>query len=182
LTDQELISMLLNPVESEKGFRLLISQYKEQIYYVIRRIVLVHEDADDVFQNTMIKVFKNIKNFEFKSSLYTWVYKIATNESLTHLRIRKRLGNFDNNIPENISDNLLTSDEYFEGDRLQLELQKAVAALPEKQKEVFNLKYYEEMKYSDMSKLLDTSEGALKASYFHAVKKIEAFIKKSNII
>ena len=98
------------------------------------------------------------------------------------MRIRKRLGNFDNNIPENISDNLLTSDEYFEGDRLQLELQKAVAALPEKQKEVFNLKYYEEMKYSDMSKLLDTSEGALKASYFHAVKKIEAFIKKSNII
>lgn len=182
MTDQELITMLLNPADREKGFRMLISQYKEQIYFVIRRIVLVHEDADDVFQNTMIKVINNIKSFEFKSSLYTWMYKIASNESLTHLRIKKRLGNFDNSIPENIADTMLSADEYFEGDKLQLELQKAVATLPEKQREVFCLKYYEEMKYKEMSELLNTSEGALKASYFHAVKKIEAFIKKSNII
>lgn len=182
MTDQQIIEQILDPSQSEKGFRALISQYKEQIYYVIRRIVLVHEDADDVFQNTMIKIFNNLKKFEQKSSLYTWMYKIATNEAISHLRSRKRLGMMDNNIPEDISESMLTADDYFEGDKLQLELQKAVAALPEKQREVFNLKYYEEMKYSDMSKILGTTEGALKASYFHAVQKIESHIIKANLV
>lgn len=110
------------------------------------------------------------------------MYKIATNEAFTFLRSKNRTANKDNCVPEEVSEQLLVADDYFEGDALQLELQKAVAALPEKQREVFNLKYYNEMKYSEMSKLLHTSEGALKASYFHAVKKIEAHINKSNLI
>ena len=168
MADNDLIEMILDPSQTEKGFRTMVSQYKEQIYFVIRRIVIVHEDADDVFQNTMIKVFRNIERFERKSSLYTWIYRIAKNEAISHLRSKKRLGIMNNNIPEEISDQLLIADPYFEGDKLQLELQKAISALPDKQREVFNLKYYDEMKYSDMSKLLNTSEGALKAvSYTH---------------
>jgi len=174
--------MMKDPVHGERGFSMLIGQYKEQLYHVIRKIVLVHDDADDVFQNTMIKIFRNINRFEQKSSLFTWMYKIASNEAFSFLRSKKRVTGSDKGMDDTMTEKLLIADDYFEGDALQLELQKAVAGLPDKQREVFNLKYYDEMKYSEMSKLLHTSEGALKASYFHAVKKIEMHIKKSNLI
>ena len=174
--------MMKDPVHGERGFSMLIGLYKEQLYHVIRKIVLVHDDADDVFQNTMIKIFRNINRFEQKSSLFTWMYKIASNEAFSFLRSKKRVTGSDKGMDDTMTEKLLIADDYFEGDALQLELQKAVAGLPDKQREVFNLKYYDEMKYSEMSKLLHTSEGALKASYFHAVKKIEMHIKKSNLI
>ena len=180
-TDEELIAMMQDAVQREQGFRLLIRQYKEQLYYVIRRIVLDHEDADDIFQNTMIKIFRNIDRFEQKSSLYTWMYRIASNEAISFLRSQKRLATLGDSMSEEVSERLLAADPYFDGDEIQKELVKAVAALPEKQREVFQLKYYDDMKYSEMSKLLHTSEGALKASYFHAVRKIESHLNNLNL-
>lgn len=180
-TDQELIAMMQSEEKREHGFRCLLVMYQERMYMVIRRIVLDHSDADDVFQNTMVKIFNNINRFEMKSSLYTWMYKIATNEAISFLRTQKKILTNDGSMPEHIAGQILEADPYFDGDVVQKELWKAVASLPEKQREVFRLKYFEEMKYSEMSKLLQLTEGALKASYFHAVKKIEDYIKKINI-
>jgi RNA polymerase sigma factor (sigma-70 family) len=180
-TDTELISMMKDSSQREHGYRLLLTKYQERLYMVIRRIVLNHGDADDVFQNTMIKIFNNVHRFEQKASLFTWMYKIASNEALSFLRANKRLNSIDGSMPMQVAEQSLAADQYFEGDMLQLELMKAVAALPEKQREVFQLKYFDNMKYSEMSEMLDLTEGALKASYFHAVKKIETHIKNINI-
>lgn len=169
----------------EQGFQAFCRMYQERIYYQIRRMVLDHDDADDVYQNTMIKIFKGISSFEGKSSIFTWVYRIATNETLTFLQKKNRyphqslssgsdseqLGN-----PGRIYDQL-AADPYFDGDQLQLKFQEAIALLPEKQKLVFHMRYYDELSYKDMSAILDTSEGALKASFHHAVKKIEEYLK-----
>jgi len=140
-------------------------------------MVTIHEDADDVVQNTFVKVFRNIEKFNKESKLYTWIYRIATNESITHLRKKKRsredsLDNEDNHLIMT-----LKADQFFDGNEASLVLQRALVKLPEKQKEVFNLRYFDEMPYNEMSKMLDTSVGALKASYHHAVKKVELFIK-----
>lgn len=175
LTDEQLLELI--HLDKESGFRSLMHQYQEQTYWHIRRMVTTHEDADDVVQNTFIKVFKNLDKFKGNSKLYTWIYRIATNESLTYLKKRKRrhaesIDESENNIEYN-----LVADDYFDGDSIQLLLQKAIISLPDKQKAVFNLRYYEEMPYSDMSEILETSVGALKASYHHAVKKIEEYIK-----
>lgn len=159
-----------------KGFRLLVETYSQKLYWHIRRLVILHEDADDALQNTFINVWKSIGNFRSESSLYTWLYTIATNEALALINKRKRnnavsldnLGSYFANTHEGST--------WFDGDEAQLKLQNAIMKLPDKQRIVFNLKYYDDMTYEEMSKVLNTSEGALKASYHHAVKKIEKII------
>ena len=175
LTDEQLLELI--QLDKDSGFRSLMHQYQEQTYWHIRRMVTTHEDADDVVQNTFIKVFRNLDKFKGDSKLYTWIYRIATNESLTFLKKRKRRYSESIDESENNIENNLVADDYFDGDNVQLLLQKAIVTLPDKQKAVFNLRYYEEMPYSDMSDILETSVGALKASYHHAVKKIEEYIK-----
>ena len=168
-----LVHALQNPATQEAGFKILIKEYQQPLYWHIRKIVFDHEDADDVLQNTYIKVFKNIKNFRGESKLFSWMYRIATNEALTFIKQKSRkLGLSINEFNEK-QVNQLEADVYFEGDAIALKLQLAVANLPEKQRLVFNLKYYEELKYDEISEILETSVGGLKASYHHAVKKIK---------
>ena len=148
-------------------------EYQEPLYWQIRRMVLVHDDADDVLQNTFIKAWSAIDSFRGESHLQTWLFRIAINESLNHLSKKKQVLSLDQE--EGSVANMLASDSYFDGDEVQKQFQEAIGTLPEKQRLVFNLKYFDEMKYEDMSNLLGTSIGALKASYHHAVKKISAF-------
>ncbi len=178
IKDEEILSLLLQKGATafERGFRLLIEKYQERLYWHIRRLVLDHEDANDVVQNCFIKAYRGIEGFEGKSSLYTWLYRIATNEALTFLNKQKKR-NAEALDSGNGFD--LTADPYFDGDDLQLKLQQALQQLPEKQRLVFNMRYFDEMPYGDISAVLDTSVGALKASYHHAAKKIEAFIRES---
>lgn len=177
--DQQILESLKDPATREQAFRHLISKYKERLYWHIRKIVLNHDDTDDVLQNTFIKIWNGLDSFRGDSSLFTWFYRIATNESITFLNQRKRkmmpgLTDVNEYLLEN-----LESDTYFDGDEWQMMLQKAIATLPDKQRIVFNLKYFEEMKYEDMSEILETSVGALKASFHHAVKKVEEFVKSN---
>ena len=172
-----LVEQLKDVQTKEQAFRVLIKEYKERLYWHIRKIVISHDDADDVLQNTFIKIFRGIDNFKQDSKLYSWMYRIATNESITFINKRARERNTDiSEIKQDLVTSL-TSDEWFTGDEIQLILQKAVATLPEKQQLVFNMKYFDNMKYDEISKILETSVGGLKASYFHAVKKIEKYIK-----
>ncbi|MEQ6124176.1 RNA polymerase sigma factor [Pseudotenacibaculum sp. MALMAid0570] len=172
-----LVEQLQDVQTKEQAFRVLINEYKERLYWHIRKIVISHDDADDVLQNTFIKVFRGIDNFKQDSKLYSWMYRIATNESITFLNKRAKQRSVDiSEIKQELVANL-SSDDWFTGDEIQLILQKAIATLPEKQQLVFNMKYYDNMKYDEISKILETSVGALKASYFHAVKKIENYIK-----
>ncbi|MCD6544551.1 MAG: RNA polymerase sigma factor [Flavobacteriaceae bacterium] len=152
--------------------------YKERLYWHIRKIVLIHDDADDVLQNTFIKIFNNISKFKGDSKLYSWMYRIATNESLTHLKKKASLHKINNETLQNQLVEKLEADVYFDGDEIQLKLQKALATLPQKQRLVFNMKYFDHMKYDDISEVLETSVGALKASYHHARKKIEAYLTR----
>tara|TARA_B110000240_G_scaffold11350_1_gene11990 strand:- start:3 stop:542 length:540 start_codon:yes stop_codon:yes gene_type:complete len=168
-----LVHALQNPATQEAGFKILIKEYQQPLYWHIRKIVFDHEDADDVLQNTYIKVFKNIKNFRGESKLFSWMYRIATNEALTFIKQKSRKLGLSLNEFNEKQVNQLEADVYFEGDAIALKLQLAVANLPEKQRLVFNLKYYEELKYDEISEILETSVGALKASYHHAVKKIK---------
>lgn len=178
MTDEiTLITELQNSKTREKAFRVLITLYKERLYWHIRKIVITHDDADDVLQNTFIKIFKNIEKFNQESKLYSWMYRIATNESITFINKRAKERNLDISDYHQKLVSTLQSDVFFSGDEIQLILQKAIATLPQKQQLVFNMKYFDELKYEEMSTILETSVGALKASYFHAVKKIEAFIK-----
>ena len=172
--DKDLISALKTEGQKEIAFSLLVKTYQQRLYWHIRKIVISHDDADDLMQNVFIKVWKNIDNFREDSSLFTWLFRIATNESLSFLQQKKR-----RNILsiDGVSDYLVETfetDAHFEGDDLQKRLQLAVLQLPEKQRLVFNMKYYDEMKYEEIAEILKTSVGALKASYHHAVKKIEA--------
>jgi len=178
LTDETvLIEQLKSVVTKEKAYRVLIKLYKERLYWHIRKIVISHEDADDVLQNTFIKVYRNLDKFNQKSKLFSWIYRIATNESITFLNKRAKERNIDISEMQEQLASTLESDVYFSGDEIQLILQKAIATLPQKQQLVFNMKYFEELKYNEISEILETSVGALKASYFHAVKKIENYIK-----
>ena len=175
-----LVEELQNIQTKEKAFRILIKEYKERLYWHIRKIVISHDDADDVLQNTFIKVFKGIDNFKQESKLYSWMYRIATNESITFINKRARERNIDiTEMKQKLVSNL-ESDKWFSGNDIEIILQEAVATLPEKQQLVFNMKYFNHMKYQQISDILDTSVGGLKASYFHAVKKIELFIKKTH--
>lgn len=178
IEEQTLIDELKQTETQAKAFEVLVSTYKERLYWHIRRIVLNHDDADDVLQNTFIKVYRNIASFKGDSKLYSWMYRIATNESLSFLKSKsKKMGIDSVELQETLLNNL-EADVYFEGDEIQLKLQKAIATLPEKQKLVFNMKYFEELKYQEISEVLETSVGALKASYHLATKKIEAYLKE----
>lgn len=179
-SEVELIAQLQDPATRDAAFRKLVVQYQERLYWHIRRIVLVHDDADDVLQNTFIKVFKHIGQFKGDSQLYSWMYRIATNEALSFLRKNAKIQAVDSEAMQDYMVSRLEADPYFDGDSAQRALQRALAQLPEKQRLVFNLKYFEEMKYEQMSEVLETSVGALKASYHHAVKKIEHYLKTVN--
>lgn len=172
-----LVKQLQNVQTKEKAFGVLISRYKERLYWHIRKIVISHDDADDVLQNTFIKVFRGIDNFKKESKLYSWMYRIATNESITFINKRAKEKNTDISEIKQELISCLQSDEWFTGDEIQLILQEAIAKLPKKQQLVFNMKYFDNMKYNEISDILKTSVGGLKSSYFHAVKKIEHYIK-----
>ena len=181
MTDEiTLIKQLQESKTKEVAFKHLISQYKKRLYWHIRKIVINHDDADDVLQNTFIKIFKNINNFKIDSKLYSWMYRIATNESITFIKKRAKEKNIDITDYQHQLVSSLDSDNWFSGDEIQLILQKAITTLPQKQQLVFNMKYFDEMKYNEISEVLETSVGALKASYHLAVKKIEQFIKNYN--
>jgi RNA polymerase sigma-70 factor (ECF subfamily) len=178
ISDDHILALLSSVATHERGFRLLMTRYQEPLYRHIRRMVYDHDDANDIIQNTFIKVFRSIERFEGKSKLYTWLYRIATNEAITFLntRTRKETDTIDNAENTQLA-NQLRADTFFDGDEVQVKLQQAIAILPDKQRTVFNLRYYEEMPYEEMSEVLGTSVGALKASYHHAVKKVEEFFK-----
>lgn len=173
------LAELINPKTQNEAFKQLLQLYQQPLYYHIRGIVFNHDDANDVLQNTFIKVFSNVKNFKGDSKLYSWMYRIATNESLTFLQQKAKKQGISSEELQTKAINKLESDVYFEGDDIQLKLQKAIAKLPEKQQLVFKMKYFEEMKYEDISEILKTSVGALKASYHLATKKIEDFLKSN---
>jgi RNA polymerase sigma factor (sigma-70 family) len=178
IEDQQILDWILNPSTLDKGFKLLLDKYKERLYWHVRRMVLNHDDADDVLQNTFIKVYKSIAQFEKKSSLFTWLYRIATNETLSFLDKNKRYvySNLDDQEEHPLISNL-RADPYFDGDEIRLKLEAALLSLPEKQKLVFQMRYYDDLSYKEISEIVNTSEGALKASFHHAVKKIEEFVK-----
>ncbi len=177
-TDEEIIEKIQDEKTINYGFNLLMDKYQEKVYSVIRRMVIDHDAADDAAQETFVKVWKNIESFKGDSKLYTWIYRIATNEALNHLRKKKRrffipIGDIEHELSSS-----LDTDIYYSGDEIQLKLQKSLLKLPEKQRLVFNMKYFEEMKFKDIAEVMDVSVGSLKAQYHHAVKKIEKFIKE----
>ncbi|MBW2938139.1 RNA polymerase sigma factor [Aureisphaera sp. CAU 1614] len=175
--EQSLVTALKSQDQREKAFRELITTYKERLYWHIRKIVLNHDDADDVLQNTFIKVFRNIDKFQGESKLYTWMYRIATNESITFINKKaKKLQVTSEEVQQAALSNL-KEDVYFEGNEIQLKLQRAIASLPQKQQLVFNMKYFDDIKYEELSTILDTSVGGLKSSYHIAVKKITTFLE-----
>ncbi len=179
ISETVLVKELKDTRTQSKAFELLIDTYKERLYWHVRRIVLNHDDADDVLQNTFIKVFRSIHNFKEESKLYSWMYRIATNEAISFLNNkRKKLGITSEALQDKMIDSL-EADVYFEGNAIELALQKAIAELPEKQRLVFQMKYFQAMKYETISEVLDTSVGALKASYHLAVKKIETHLTQS---
>ena len=175
MEDAELLNLFKDPASREKAFTELVKKYQERLYWHIRRLVVVHDDADDVLQNTLLKVWHGLDQFKGQSQLFTWMYRIATNESLSFLEQKKRKSTEALDDSEELS-NLVRASEGFNSNQLEWKLQLAIQHLPEKQRIVFNLRYYDEMPYEAMSQLLETSEGALKASYHHAAKKIEDFI------
>ena len=176
--EREVLKLLQEESTQRKGFELIVAQYSEQLYWQIRRMVLSHEDANDLLQNTFIKAWTNIDYFRAEAKLSTWLYRIALNECLTFLNRQRATTTVAIDDPEAAIVQKLESDPYYSGDQVQMLLQKALLTLPEKQRMVFNLKYYQEMKYEEMSEIFGTSVGALKASYHHAVKKIEKFLEK----
>jgi RNA polymerase sigma factor (sigma-70 family) len=176
--EKEFIQELLNPKTQNQAFQKLVKLYQKPLYSHIRSIVLNHDDADDVLQNTFIKVFQYLAKFKGESKLFSWIYRIATNEAITFINNKaKRNGTTSEEMQTKIVNNL-QSDVYFDGNEIQLKLQKAIVALPEKQQLIFKMKYFEELKYEQISEILGTSVGALKASYHIASKKIEEFVKK----
>ncbi|MDE1191175.1 MAG: sigma-70 family RNA polymerase sigma factor [Arachidicoccus sp.] len=177
LEDAELLQQFRSEETKEKAFTQIVKKYQEKLYWHIRRMVVDHDDADDVLQNVFIKVWNALGNFREDSRLYTWLYKIATNECLTFLDQQKRKSAVHLDEVDSGLSNKIKADGGFDANKLEWKLQLAIQQLPEKQRVVFNLRYYEEMPYEEMSRILDTSEGALKASYHHAAKKIEEFIR-----
>jgi RNA polymerase sigma factor (sigma-70 family) len=174
--EKDFIEELLNPKTQNVAFQKLIREYQRPLYNHIRNIVLNHDDTDDVLQNTFIKVFQYLNGFKGESKLFSWMYRIATNEAITFINKKaKRNGTTSEAMQTKIVENL-KADEYFDGNEIQLKLQKSIALLPEKQQLVFKMKYFEELKYEEISEILGTSVGGLKASYHHAVKKIEEYM------
>lgn len=174
--DKTITQMLSDPKKQRQAFSMVVSQYSEPLYWKIRRIVLNHDDANDVLQNVFLKAWNNLGDFQQKSKISTWLYRIAVNESLDFLR-RQKTASMVSADEDIMAGNRLMADEYFDGDEAQALLQEAISRLPDVQRTVFTLRYYDEMKYSEMSRLLTTSEGALKASYHLAVKKISEYVR-----
>jgi RNA polymerase sigma factor (sigma-70 family) len=176
VADEILLDQFRTERTKEAGFTAIIKKYQEKLYWHVRRMVVDHEDANDVLQNVFIKVWNGLGNFREDARLYTWLYRIATNESLSFIEQKKKKAAIPlGDVEEGLS-NTIKADKHFDAARLEWKLQLAIQQLPEKQRVVFNLRYYDEMPYSEISQILDTSEGALKASYHHAVKKIEEFV------
>jgi len=178
--EQQLMDMLRNPSTRRKGFETLVRQYSEQLYWQVRRIVLIHEDADDVLQNALLKAWTNLDTFHGDSKISTWLSRIAINEALDFMRRQKRHPELSTDDKDLGLANQLMADDYFDGDTTEAQLQEAIAQLPDVQRTVFLLRYYDEMKYSDISQRIGTSEGALKASYHIAVKKISDFFHRND--
>ena len=172
--EQKIVEQLRDSSQRERAFTILVDHFKAQLYWQIRRMVLSHDDADEVLQNTFLKAWMGLDGFRAESKLSTWLFRIANNETLNFLERKRQALSIDDEATAGVAARL-ESDPYFDGDETALQLQQAVAQLPDKQRQVFNLKYYEEMKYEDMSDMLGTSVGALKASYHHAVRKISDF-------
>lgn len=180
--EQELVSLLQSPSQNEEAFKILVTTYKERLYWHIRNIVKSHDDADDVLQNTFIKIFRNINTFKGDSKLYTWLYRIATNEAITFINKRAKRNHITNEELQQQTIEKLQTDVYFEGEAIQLQLQKAIATLPSKQQLVFNMKYFEDHTYEELSEILETSVGGLKSNYHIAVKKITAYLQSNETI
>ncbi len=176
LSDAELIIQFKKAETKQSAFNLILKKYQKPMYWHIRKIVISHDDTDDILQNTFIKVWNGLAHFREESQLYTWLYRIATNEAITFLNQRRRKFLIPMISVEKKLSKTLESDVYFNGNEIQLKLQKAILTLPEKQRIVFNMKYFDEMKYEDMSEILGTSVGALKASFHHAMKKLEKYL------
>ena len=176
IEDSELLVMFREPASKEKAYTSIIRKYQERLYWHIRRMVVDHEDANDVLQNVFIRVWNGLENFREDAKLYTWLYRVATNECLTFLEQQKRKATVSMDGMEEGLSNQVKADKDFDASKIEWKLQLAIQRLPEKQRLVFNLRYYDEMPYEQMSRVLETSEGALKASYHHAVKKIEDYI------
>jgi RNA polymerase sigma factor (sigma-70 family) len=174
--DAELLIQFRDPDTKEKAFTAIIKKYQEKLYWHVRRMVVVHDDANDVLQNVFIRVWNGLENFREDSQLYTWLYRVATNECLSFLEQQKKKATLSLSDMESGLSNKIVADKHFDPNKLEWKLQVAIQQLPEKQRVVFNLRYYDEMPYEEMSRVLETSEGALKASYHHAVKKIEDYI------
>ena len=178
INDEELLKMINYSKTREKGFRVLVETYQRNVYGIVRKMVIIHEDANDVVQNTFIKAFRNIHKFNQKSTLFTWIYRIAVNESLNFIEKKKRM------LSSSIDDYLEKMENYvdqsplIDGNEIEIKLQKAILKLPTKQRLIFNLRYFDELPYEEMSKITETSVGSLKAGYHHAVKKIEEFLKQ----
>lgn len=177
ISDSELLVQFRDPATKERAYTVIIKKYQEKLYWHVRRMVVEHEDANDVLQNVLIRVWNGLENFREDSQLYTWLYRIATNECLTYLEQQKKRASVSLSDVETGLSNKIKADRYFDPNRLEWKLQLAIQQLPDKQRIVFGLRYYDEMPYEEMSRVLETSEGALKASYHHAVKKIEDYIK-----
>ena len=177
--EEEIIEQLHDPKRCQAAFGKVIEQYSQGLYWQIRRMVFNHDDANDILQNPFLKAWSNIDNFRGNAKLSTWLYKIAINESITFIN-KERARNEASIDDDSFLLNNIESDQYFDGDEAQVKLQRAINSLPEKQRLVFNMRYYDEMKYEDMSEILGTSVGALKASYHHALKKIEAFFEEND--
>ncbi|MDR3717025.1 MAG: sigma-70 family RNA polymerase sigma factor [Puia sp.] len=176
IQDTELLMQFRDPENKEKAFTAIIKKYQEKLYWHVRRMVVDHDDANDVLQNVFIRVWNGLSNFREDSKLYTWLYRIATNECLSFLEQQKKKAALSLSDMESGLSNKIIADKHFDPNKLEWKLQLAIQQLPEKQRIVFTLRYYDEMPYEEMSRVLETSEGALKASYHHAVKKIEDYI------
>jgi len=178
--ERELVERLRNPAQARRAFAEVIARYAEPLYRQIRRMVQNHDDADDLLQNTFMKAWTSLDMFRGDARLSTWLYKIAVNESLSHLERERKRHNLSLDDEESMLSGLIEADQWVDGDELRLKLRRAIATLPEKQRLVFNMKYFDDMTYEQMSEILGTSVGALKASYHFAVKKIEQFFNEND--
>jgi len=176
MSDQHILDLLKKEETRRYGFDLLVRQYQQRIYRHVRHMVINHDDADDIVQNVFLKVWNNLSTFREDAKLYTWIYRIATNESLSHLKSRRLKMFLSFNGMEKQMEQALLDDNFFSGDEIEIKLQKAILKLPAKQRLVFNMRYYNELSYDEMSAILGTSAGALKASYHFAAKKIEEYV------
>jgi RNA polymerase sigma-70 factor (ECF subfamily) len=177
--EKDFVKELISPETQELAFKKLVELYQKPLYNHIRSVVLNHDDAHDVMQNTFIKVFRNINSFKGESKIFSWIYRIATNEALTFLQQKAKKNNSSQSEYLNKEIDKMEADIYFEGSEIEIKLHRAIATLPKKQQLVFKMRYYEEIKYEKLSEILDTSVGALKASYHLAVKKIEKFLESN---